>query len=115
MNYYNPYFYLTPLNYTQPKIGILQKLFGNAGISIGNFLNGTQKVLNIANQTIPIVRQVKPIFNNTKTMFKVMNEFKRSEIPIKNTETTNNIIEDNLNINENTNQISSDDGPTFFI
>lgn len=113
MNFYNPYYYTFPTTLTQPKIGLLGRLFGSTGASIGNFLNGTQKVLNIANQTIPLVKQVKPMIGNAKTMFRVMNEFKKTEKPIiiKN-ETINNQTVDKENI-ETTN--SNNLGPKFFI
>lgn len=114
MNFYNPY-YSIPFD-TTPKIGILQRLFGKTGVSISNFLNGTQKVLNFANQTIPIVRQVKPMIGNAKTMFRVMNEFKKTEKTVENNgvpevepkiEEKNNIIENKPNNNN--------EGPIFFI
>ena len=113
MNFYNPYYYTFPTTLNQPNIGLLGRLFGNTGVSISNFLNGTQKVLNIANQTIPLVKQVKPIIGNAKTMFRVMNEFKKTEKPIiiKN-ETINNETVDKENI-ETTN--SNNLGPKFFI
>lgn len=112
MNFYNPYYYTLPTNYIQPKIGLLGKLFGNAGISISNFLNGTQRVLNIANQAIPLVKQVKPMIGNAKTMFKVMNEFKKTEkINTINEEIIGgNKIEKDI-VEETNNNI----GPTFFI
>lgn len=108
MNFYNPYYYMQPTNFIQPKIGILGKLFGSSGITISNFLNGTQRVLNIANQTIPLVKQVRPLVGNAKTMFKVMNEFKRVEKPIIEKEQV--IEKDFIN---NTESINS--GPQFFI
>ena len=113
MNFYNPYYYSFPTNYMQPKIGILGRLFGKTGVTISNFLTGTQKVLNVANQTIPLVKQVKPMIGNAKTMFKVMNEFKRIEKPMNKTinEIQNNIqnnLEDNIEQNQN------NLGPTFF-
>lgn len=109
MNFYNPYYYTFPTTLTQPKIGLLGRLFGSTGVSIGNFLNGTQKVLNIANQTIPLVKQVKPIIGNAKTMFRVMNEFKKADKP--------NTIEQKESINNESNNtnISSNLGPQFFI
>lgn len=118
MNYFNPYFYSYPTSFVQPKIGLLSRLFGSTGTSISNFLTGTQKVLNIANQTIPLVKQVKPMIGNAKTMFKVMNEFKRSEIMNNKSIINNNenetqiktqIKEENITLEENNN------GPTFFI
>ena len=111
MNYLNPYYYSMPFNYIQPKIGLLQKIFGSSGTSIGSFLNGTQRVLNIANQTIPIVKQVKPMLGNAKTMLKIMNEFKRNEKETVKQNYSNNNVETNIKekIEEN------DIGPTFFM
>lgn len=117
MNFYNPYYHNIPTNLVQPKIGFLGKLFGKTGVSIGNFLNGTQKVLNIANQTIPLVKQVKPMISNAKTMFKVMNEFKRVEKPNIQVNKDDNYI-DISNVTENTNSneyLNKNEGPTFFI
>ena len=57
MNYYNPYFYQIPtaaFNST-PKVGLLSRIFGKSGITFSGILNGTQKVLNVANQAIPLV------------------------------------------------------------
>lgn len=105
MNFYNPYYYTFPTTLTQPKIGILSRLFGNNGVSISSFLNGTQQVLNIANQTIPLVKQVKPIITNAKTMFRVMNEFKKSDKPT--------IIEKKEVIDSV--ESSDNSGPTFFM
>jgi len=110
VNYYNPYYFTLPATINQPNIGILGKLFGRTGISISNFLNGTQKVLNIANQTIPLVKQVKPILGNAKTMFKVMNEFKK--IDLSNNQ--NNNIETKREIKEINEMIENNNGPTFF-
>ncbi len=114
MNFVNPYYYTIPSNIIQPKIGLLGRLFGSTGVSIANFLNGTQRVLNIANQTIPIVKQIKPMVSNAKTMFKIMNEFKKTEKPNLN----NNIIEKpNVNdaIKTNEYEPNTNLGPQFFI
>lgn len=113
MNFYNPYYYAIPSSITQPKIGLLGRLFGSAGVSIGNFLNGTQRVLNIANQTIPLIKQAKPMISNAKTMFRVMNEFKRSEKP----NITSKIEEkyETVNTSENTTEAQNNFGPQFFI
>lgn len=113
MNYFNPYYYSPSLNYLQPKVGVLGRLFGRTGISISNFFNGTQKVLNIANQTIPLIKQAKPMITNAKTMFKVMNEFKRVEKP-KEINTINKKNENNI-INNKINNSIMEGGPTFFI
>ena len=111
MNFYNPYYYMQPTNFIQPKIGLLGRLFGSSGLSISNFLNGTQRVLNIANQTIPLVKQVKPLVGNAKTMFKVMNEFKKTEKNVIKKQQT--IEKENIDKTENIESINS--GPQFFI
>ncbi len=113
MNFYNPYYYNIPMNITQPKIGLLTRIFGNAGSSIGSFINGTQKVLNIANQTIPLVKQVRPMISNAKTVFKVMNEFKKVNIP---TNTNSSVSKRNITeeINDTNNLDTNISGPTFF-
>lgn len=119
MNFYNPYYYNIPMSLSTSNVGFLGRLFGRTGISISNFLNGTQKVLNIANQTIPLVKQIKPVVGNAKTVFKVMNEFKKVNIqPEKINNNDNNDI-DNLNIQKDTNNNilnqSNIEGPTFFV
>ena len=105
MNFGNPYYYAFSPVTSAPKIGLLGRLFGNTGFSIGNFLNGTQKVLNIANQTIPLVKQIKPVIGNAKTMFKVMNEFRKTD--------KNNII-NKVTTKEEPKEIYNE-GPKFFI
>ena len=95
MNYYNPYFYT--MSYVEQP-GLFSRLFN--GLSFGKILNGTERALNFANQAIPLVKQVKPMIGNAKTMFKIMNEFKRSETIKQNT----------INKNENYNN----NGPRFF-
>ena len=133
MNYYNPYFYNIPsMAGNVGKVGLFSRLFGSSGITLGGILNGTQKALNFANQAIPFVKQVKPMIGNAKTMFKVMNEFKKTERG--KTTTVNTSTNSNLNTNTNTNsyvnrssnnesnEITSqnyqkeyEDGPTFFM
>lgn len=119
MNYYNPYFYTMPTSIAAPKVGLFSRLFGGSGITLGGILNGTQKALNFANQAIPLVKQVKPMIGNAKTMFKVMNEFKKVEKPIRSENKTNSNISnnDNTNIHENTvkEETISNNGPTFFM
>ena len=117
MNFYNPYYYSIPTNLAQPKIGLLGKLFGKTGVSIGNFLTGTQKVLNIANQTIPLVKQIRPMIGNAKTMFKVMNEFKRVEKSNIRVNTDNkqiDISDDSKNTKSNE-YLYKKEGPIFFV
>lgn len=126
MNYYNPYFYSLPTTLSTPKVGLFSKLFGGSGITLGRILNGTQSVLNFANQAIPLVKQVRPMLGNAKTMFKVMNEFKRVEKPKSSTQanTNNNpIVENQANTITSTNtetdiiqnNYTTENGPTFFI
>ncbi len=124
MNYYNPYFYTMPASIAEsaPKVGLLTRLFGRSGATLSSILNGTQKVLNVANQAIPLVKQARPMVNNAKTMFRIMNEFKRSDIKQKknsnkynqvNTNNTPNITSTSTN-NEYNNYQTVSTGPTFF-
>lgn len=103
MNYYNPYFYNMPLDisYGIPKTSLFSRIFKD--FSFGKVIDGTQKVLNFANQAIPLAKQIKPMIGNAKTMFKVMNEFKRVEYPRLKKEN---------NVNKSSNNYTN--GPTFF-
>lgn len=124
MNYYNPYFYSIPSSMmSSPKVGLFSRLFGG-NFSFGTLINGTQKTLNFVNQVIPVVKQAKPMINNAKTMFKVMNEFKKTDKPKsslnnKIINSTNNTKKENtINLNENKNintNIDTNEGPKFFI
>ena len=64
MNYYIPYFNMTP-NVVAPIVsnhtskGFFAKLLG--GLNWSSILNNTQKTLGIVNQTIPMVKQISPI------------------------------------------------------
>lgn len=115
MNYYNPYFYTMPM--ATQKVGLFSRLFGSSGITLSGIFNGTQKALNFANQAIPLVKQVKPMIGNAKTMFKVMNEFKRTERPNIKSNIEKNTVEElnkkNL-VDEKKEEIKYS-GPTFFI
>lgn len=133
MNYYNPYFYTMPTTLTSaPKVGLFSRLFGRSGLTFSSILSGTQKVLGVANQAIPLVKQVQPMMNNAKTMFKIMNEFKRSDSKTKSSKTTskNNSVYNNsqqtknIKTNNTPEKIESDNnhhygtddnGPTFFM
>lgn len=86
MNYYNPYFMYPYVNATSAvtKTGLLSRLF-KGNINFTSILNGTQRVLNITNQALPLIKQAGPIVKNAKTMFKVMNEFSKSDIPKQTT------------------------------
>ena len=99
MNFYNPYFYSAPI---KSSLGLTKKF------NLSSLINGTTKVLNLINQGIPIIKQTYPVIKNAKTMFSVLNEFKKAE-PVNNktiTETENNT---------KTNEISTNNYPTFFI
>lgn len=123
MNYY-PYFsYLpSPVSTSAPAAtGLFSRLFRN-GINWGGIINNTQKTLNIINQAIPVVKQVTPVVKNAKTMFRVMNEFKKSD---SNTNANNSLSTEkdainnqNINyssVNSITNQQQKNlEGPTFF-
>lgn len=137
MNYYNPYFYTMPKAFASPtpKVGLLTRLFGKSGATFSTILSGTQRVLGIANQAIPLVKQVRPMVSNAKTMFKIMNEFKRSDTKQKTNsfKKQTNLVTNNINpeivtsnntnkideplkedINANTTQ-KNNNGLTFFI
>lgn len=134
MNYYNPYFYTMPTTLTSaPKVGLFSRLFGRSGLTFSSILSGAQKVLGVANQAIPLVKQVQPMMNNAKTMFKIMNEFKRSDSKPKNKNKFTAKNNDSNNQSNQTQKIKSnsvseksiesdnnhyevaDNGPTFFI
>lgn len=117
MNYYNPYFSMSPYIAAPQSTGLFSKLLGGGtGIKWGSILSGTQKALGFANQAIPMVKQVSPVIKNAKTMFKVMNEFKKVDINQKNMQTTTNDNSmSNIEISDNKEKPSYNDGPTFFI
>lgn len=104
MNYYLPF---NTIPYETQSAGLLSRIFKN-GINWSSILTNTQKTLNIINQTIPVIKQAKPVINNAKTMFKVMNEFKKIDTPVKK-ETQSKTIEQPKNNANNQNN------PTFFL
>lgn len=116
MNYYNPYFYTMPNIASTPKVGLFSRLLGGRNITLSGIFNGTQRVLNFANQAIPLVKQVRPMIGNAKTMFKVMNEFKRVDAP-KNTKKISNASKNTQNTIQQTNPTNEQNtnGPTFFM
>ena len=109
MNFYNPYMGFYPYTNVPTKTGILSSLFKGNSFNLGSIISGTQKTLNIINQTIPIVKQVSPVMKNAKTMFQVMNEFKKVDTPKKENE-KNNVEEKKEVITT-----SNTEGPTFFL
>lgn len=115
MNYY-PYMNMSiPYGFSAP---VKTSLFGNLfkGINFSSILNGTGKVLNIANQAIPLIKQAKPVINNAKTMFHVMNEFRKIDnvntIQRNTIDNSSKTIENNSNKNYNIEKSNS--LPTFF-
>ena len=125
MNFYNPYYSIPTLNNSVTKVGLLSRLFGGSGLTFGKILTGTERALNFANQAIPLIKQVKPMIGNAKTVFKVMNEFKRSENPNSNIRNNNSNINNDIAIpaNNNINNETINDNskqneynsPTFFM
>lgn len=100
MNFYNPYFYSSPI---KGALGATKKL------SFGTIINGTTKFLNLINQSIPIIKQTYPVIKNAKTMFSVLNEFKKSDSDNFEKENNEQIEQTNTKDNINNNY------PTFFI
>ena len=106
MNFYNPYYMMYPI--TRPSLfGAIRGSLRS--INFGNIINGTQRTLNLINQAIPLVKQVSPVVKNAKTMFKVMNEFKKTDTP----KTENNNYQNN-NLHDD-GAAEYEDGPKFFI
>ncbi len=116
MNYYNPYMFYPYSTLSAPtSTGLLGGTIGR-GFSFSSLLNGAQKTLNFVNQAIPVVKQVSPMMKNAKTMFRVMNEFKKVDIPVKTNKTANTQNTNTEPVNSvNETRAISDNGPTFFI
>lgn len=112
MNYYNPYFTMYPYMNMATRPGLFSRIAtGLRNINFSSILSGTQRTLNVVNQTIPLVKQVRPVFRNAKTMFKVMNEFKKVNTPSSKNINTNNIQSTS---NEYLDNKIVNNGPTFF-
>ena len=52
-----------------------------------------------------------PVMKNARTMFKVMNEFKKTDAPKPTTTKTTTQAQTNTQVNE---PVTNDSGPTFF-
>lgn len=104
MNYYNPYYMISPI----PQTSRIASLFGKGGINFNTILNGAQRFLGLANQALPLIKEAAPMMRNAKTMFKVMNEFKKIDTPtkIKNEKPNNDT--------KRYSRESKTNGPTFF-
>jgi len=106
MNYYNPYYMFYPMPMARP--GLFSALRGSLrGINFNSIFNGTQRTLNVINQAIPLVKQVTPVMKNAKTMFRVMNEFKKTDNPRRST--------NNYNIANKNSHEEYGEGPKFFV
>ncbi len=114
MNYYNPYYYMVPTVSSSLGRGLFSGTL-RRGINWSSILNGAQRTLGLVNQAIPLVKQAAPMMRNAKTMFKVMNEFKKVDTPINNSNNmSDSVINDNSIPNESA-QFVSNSGPTFFV
>lgn len=119
MNYYNPYYMMAPLTTARPSLfGALSRGIGRGGISLGSIINGTQRTLGLVNQAIPVVKQISPVVKNARTMFRVMNEFKKTDAPVSATNNinvpNNSTPIENVQISDEVTEPISNGGPTFF-
>lgn len=107
MNYY-PYYPIVP---ARPSIfGFFKNL------NFGSILSGTQKALNLANQAIPLIKQASPMVQNAKTMFKVMNEFRKTDKGVnKVSNIKRNVVKEVNDVKEINHELKNNDGPTFFV
>lgn len=111
MNYY-PFYNFSGVPYnTIANKGLFSRIFSN--INFSSILNGTQKTITFMNQAIPMVKQISPLVKNTKTMFKVMNEFKKSDSKKTNVSITK--PESIEKVVPNTSTTSNNNSPTFFL
>ena len=114
MNFYNPYMNVMPYVTAPARTGIFSRIF--SGFSFRSLISGTQKTLNFINQAIPAIKNVSPIVKNAKTMFKVMNEFRKSDTTETKTNKVTNKVNNNLQKKEVNNQVNEkNNAPTFFI
>lgn len=119
MNYYSPYFsypQITPT--TLNNNGLIGNIVGKAkGLNWSSILSNIQKTLGIVNQTIPMVKQISPIMSNAKTMFKIMNEFKKTDTPSENVSNgiSNSVQKTLVTENAETKQNYYDNQPIFFV
>lgn len=97
------------------KTGLFSKLLG--GINFSSILTNTQKTLGIVNQAIPVIKQVQPVIKNAKTMFRVMNEFKKNDVPTTKPlrKEFNNPGSKEQKVEDSSITSSINDGPTFFM
>lgn len=119
MNYYSPYFSYPQITPTAlNNNGLMGSVFGKAkSLNWSSILSNIQKTLGIVNQTIPMVKQISPIMSNAKTMFKIMNEFKKTDTSSENIPNKINKYKNDTSIAESPkiNQTAYDNQPIFFI
>ncbi len=72
--------------------------------NLSNFLNSTQKALNLVNQVIPIVYQLKPLYKNAKTALKVANIIKND-----------NSTKEDVKVTNIQKKVDTNDSPTYFL
>ncbi|MBE6151797.1 MAG: hypothetical protein E7165_00570 [Firmicutes bacterium] len=122
MNYYMPYFNIYPnmisgiAPATQVSKGFFSRLL--KGINFSSILNTTQKTLSVVNQALPVIKQVTPVMKNAKTIFKVMNEFKKTDIPTnvsQNESVISEIKSTDIVVPKTNNNANFDGLPTFFL
>ncbi len=100
MNYFPGYYNYIPYNTMSTSNGLINNILGNLKkTNWSNILSNIQKTLNIVNQTIPMIKQVTPMINNAKTMFKIMNEFKKTDTKKVDKKETNNTQEKKIEEN----------------
>lgn len=103
-----------------PKTGLLKGITSLKNIKWASLIEGTQKTLNVINQTIPIIHQVKPIVNNAKTVFKIASSLKEDRKPDFDSSTPNEQTNQNNSSNDtnDTNNIelqNKTNTPIFYI
>ena len=131
----NPLFRINPMARSAPSLlsrltnagfssnpGVLSGASGIAGglknFSWSTLLNGASKTLGVINQAIPVLHQIRPIWNNTKTMLRVM-----KAVNSKDQKPSSNIINndkkissfDEIKLNKNDINTTSNEGPIFFV
>jgi hypothetical protein len=102
MNFSNPFLYTMPT--ATRTAGLLSR------INFGSIINGTSRALNLVNQSIPLFKSMSPMMRNAKTMFKVMNEFKKTDISVYDNDSIDTITK----TDETSNYNYSTNTPTFF-
>lgn len=112
-NNYNPY-----LNFAPGRNTMINPARNHVKINWKNFLNGTQKALNIVNQAIPLIYQIKPIYNNAKTIFRVMGSIKDdndTNVNAPSSYSKGTIKSENIASGRENTKVTNNESPTFFL